>query len=85
MKQIILGCAALVASMVAFGEAQAHSHGPAGCDTYTNRSGHHVCRPLHASHAPQGATAKCRNGSYSFSVHRSGTCSHHGGVAVWLH
>ena len=34
--------------------------------------------------APLGATAICNDGSYSFSQHRSGTCSHHGGVAVWL-
>lgn len=30
-----------------------------------------------------GATAKCRDGSLSYSAHRRGTCSHHGGVAVW--
>jgi hypothetical protein len=30
-----------------------------------------------------GATAKCRDGSLSFSRNRRGTCSHHGGVAVW--
>ena len=30
------------------------------------------------------ATAQCRDGSYSYSQHHSGTCSHHGGVAVWL-
>jgi len=34
--------------------------------------------------APPGATARCRDGTYSFSQHRSGTCSHHGGVAAWL-
>src|SRR5438309_7393513 len=34
--------------------------------------------------APSGATARCRDGTYSFSKHRSGTCSHHGGVATWL-
>src|SRR5438309_6018529 len=34
--------------------------------------------------APVGATARCRDGTYSFSKHRSGTCSHHGGVASWL-
>jgi Protein of unknown function (DUF3761) len=34
--------------------------------------------------APPGATAQCRDGTYSFSQHHSGTCSHHGGVAVWL-
>jgi hypothetical protein len=33
---------------------------------------------------PPGATARCRDGTYSFSKHHSGTCSHHGGVAVWL-
>jgi uncharacterized protein DUF3761 len=33
---------------------------------------------------PAGATARCRDGTYSFSRHRSGTCSHHGGVAAWL-
>jgi uncharacterized protein YgiM (DUF1202 family) len=30
-----------------------------------------------------GATAKCRDGTLSYSAHRRGTCSHHGGVAVW--
>lgn len=29
-------------------------------------------------------TALCRDGTASYSVHRSGTCSHHGGVARWL-
>ncbi len=33
---------------------------------------------------PGGATARCRDGTYSISKHRSGTCSHHGGVAQWL-
>lgn len=33
---------------------------------------------------PTGATAECRDGSYSFSQHRRGTCSHHGGVSTWL-
>ena len=34
--------------------------------------------------APDGASAKCRDGSYSFSQSRRGTCSRHGGVAAWL-
>ncbi len=34
--------------------------------------------------APSGATARCRDGTYSFSAHRSGTCSHHDGVSAWL-
>jgi len=33
---------------------------------------------------PTGATAKCKDGTYSKSHHHSGTCSHHGGVAEWL-
>ena len=33
---------------------------------------------------PPGATALCRDGTYSFSQTHSGTCSHHGGVARWL-
>jgi hypothetical protein len=33
---------------------------------------------------PAGATAQCADGTYSYSQHRSGTCSHHGGVSRWL-
>ncbi len=33
---------------------------------------------------PTGATAKCKDGTYSKSQHHSGACSHHGGVAEWL-
>jgi hypothetical protein len=33
---------------------------------------------------PSGATALCRDGTYSYSKHHSGTCSYHGGVAKWL-
>jgi hypothetical protein len=33
---------------------------------------------------PPGATARCGDGSFSYSRHHSGTCSHHGGVTVWL-
>jgi Protein of unknown function (DUF3761) len=51
-------------------------------DYYKNVSGNCVPRP---SSNPAGATAKCRDGSYSYSQHASGTCSHHGGVARWIH
>jgi uncharacterized protein DUF3761 len=37
-----------------------------------------------AAPPPPGATAQCRDGSYSYSQHHSGTCSYHGGVAKWL-
>lgn len=32
---------------------------------------------------PASASAKCRDGTCSYSRNRRGTCSHHGGVAVW--
>jgi hypothetical protein len=37
-----------------------------------------------ATAAPAGATAICNDGTYSYSQHRSGTCSHHSGVREWL-
>ncbi len=52
--------------------------------TYVNSKGQTVKRPENCSNPPQGATAQCRDGSYSFSQSRRGTCSHHGGVAKWL-
>jgi hypothetical protein len=33
---------------------------------------------------PTGATAKCKDGTYSKSKSHSGACSHHGGVDQWL-
>lgn len=33
---------------------------------------------------PSGATARCRDGTLSYSRNRRGTCSWHGGVAVWF-
>ena len=52
--------------------------------TYVNSKGETVKRPETCSSAPKGATAQCRDGEYSFSHSRRGTCSHHGGVAKWL-
>mgnify|MGYP001271690505 CR=1 FL=1 len=51
---------------------------------YTNSDGERVQSPTYYNSAPQGATALCRDGTYSFSHSRRGTCSHHGGVSVWL-
>jgi hypothetical protein len=55
-----------------------------GADQYRNVDGVCVNRPVAAPGPPPGATAKCNDGTYSFSQHRSGTCSGHRGVAVWL-
>src|SRR2546430_15868754 len=52
--------------------------------TYVNSKGETVRRPENCSAPPEGATAQCRDGSYSFSRSRRGTCSRHGGVAKWL-
>ncbi|HEX4476324.1 MAG TPA: DUF3761 domain-containing protein [Polyangiaceae bacterium] len=49
---------------------------------YKNVDGKCVHRP---AKDPVGATAKCRDNTYSYSLHASGTCSHHGGVARWIH
>jgi len=52
--------------------------------TFTNSKGQTVPRPENCSAPPRGATAQCRDGIYSFSKSRRGTCSHHGGVAKRL-
>lgn len=52
---------------------------------YINSDGRSVHSPAHASGGvPAGATAVCGDGTYSFSQHHRGTCSHHGGVSRWL-
>ncbi|RFU43987.1 DUF3761 domain-containing protein [Paraburkholderia sp. DHOC27] len=53
---------------------------------YINHGGQLVHAPARSlsGEVPEGATARCRDGSYSFSRHHSGTCSRHGGVAAWL-
>ena len=61
------------------GDLKEHKH-------YTNKYGEEVHSPAHSvsGAVPNGATAQCNDGTYSFSKSRSGTCSHHGGVASWL-
>lgn len=62
-------------------ESQLIEHG-----SYINKDGNTVHSPAHtkSDRAPEGATAKCRDKTYSFSQHRRGTCSRHGGVMAWL-
>jgi hypothetical protein len=52
---------------------------------YTNVNGSAVHSPAYSEDGsiPAGASAKCGDGTYSFSQHRQGTCSRHGGVSVW--
>lgn len=60
-------------------ELDSHKH-------YINKDGKAVHSPAKSKSGeiPAGASAQCRDGSYSFSRHRSGTCSRHGGVNRWL-
>ncbi len=37
-----------------------------------------------AAGAPKGATARCRDGSYSFVRNRGRACAEHRGIARWL-
>src|SRR5438445_12751921 len=62
-------------------EADLKEHGH-----YVNKQGATVHSPAHSKSgtAPDGSSAQCRDTTYSFSRHRSGTCAHHGGVARWL-
>jgi len=54
-------------------------------DCREDRDGLEVRATAAASNTdPAGATAKCKDGTYSKSQHHSGTCSSHGGVAEWL-
>ncbi|NBB65437.1 DUF3761 domain-containing protein [Pseudomonas sp. ODNR1LW] len=57
-----------------------------GADHYRNGAGRCVPRPRRTpdDRPPAGATARCRDGTYSFSQSRRGTCSRHGGVSRWL-
>jgi hypothetical protein len=58
------------------------------CETGSSPSPASASKAAHpaagSSSAPAGATALCRDGTYSYSQHRSGTCSRHGGVSSWL-
>ena len=50
-------------------------------DEYRNVDGRCVRRPTVSPGS--GYTARCRDGTFSYSQNRQGTCSHHGGVASW--
>src|SRR4029078_7216154 len=70
------------AAAAAAAQEQARQQQAASCPngTYVNTAGNTVCKPYQsAGGRPAGATAQCRDGSYSFSQSRSGTCSSHGG------
>ena len=88
MKRAFLAAAAFALSIPAVSVLAPASTAQAlqgcGSGSYVNSRGHCVPRPRHANSAPSGASAQCRDGTYSFSENRRGACSHHGGVRRWL-
>jgi hypothetical protein len=58
-----------------FAATAAHARAPQRCGEgyYRNVDGRCIRRPTRAPSAPAGATARCRDGTYSFSQHRRGT------------
>ncbi|QXV61867.1 hypothetical protein CVV72_36000 [Amycolatopsis sp. TNS106] len=64
--------------------AKAPNSAECGSDYYRNTDGVCVHRPAAGPGAADGATALCKDGSYSYSQNRRGTCSGHGGVRTWL-
>ena len=80
-----LTAAGLVATLLTSSSEVAAAFPLGACGYYTNSSGHAVPRPCgdwHNQPTPPRATARCADGTYSYSEHPSapGTCSHHGGV-----
>lgn len=65
-------------------QVQTDSENLSNDNYYTNTAGNKVHSPAYSNSVPAGASAQCRDGTYSFSQSRRGTCSHHGGVAEWL-
>lgn len=62
---------------------------PAAPSSKTAASTSRTARPSRSSAStpaatPIGATAQCKDGSYSSTKTRSGACAGHGGVATWL-
>lgn len=82
LASLVIGASGAAASQ----PASATQNHAAACKSgyYKNVSGRCIHRPVRAAKAPAGATAKCRDGTYSFSQHARGTCSGHGGVAIWI-
>lgn len=54
-----------------------------GSRYYRSTDGSMVHRPTRGNQDYGSVTARCTDGSRSFSHHHRGTCSRHGGVARW--
>jgi hypothetical protein len=45
---------------------------------------HHQHIGHHSGPPPNGATAKCNDGSWSFARRQRDACKNHGGIYLWL-
>jgi Protein of unknown function (DUF3761) len=73
----------LIVDAVCDGAGRSSNNGECPPETYKNIDGDCVERSTIPN--DRGAvTAICRDGEYSYSQHRTGTCSRHGGVKEWL-
>jgi len=60
-------------------------HGQGSCPKGTEvSSGQTVCSPYLSAAQPEGATAKCKDGYWSFALTHDGECSGHGGVDYFV-
>ena len=84
---IALALAGPVAATLPLESPSVEARSTQGCGRsyYRNSRGNCVHRPVRGARRPAGASARCRDGTYSFSQSRRGTCSWHGGVATWLY
>jgi len=83
-KTLLALVVALALPVCAYAKAPHYQHHKIhGPSYYTNVDGKHVHRPAKSKVKPGNATAKCADGSFSFSQHHRGTCSRHGGVVSW--
>jgi hypothetical protein len=55
----------------------------ASAPTETQSAQEEAPRVRAPANAPAQASARCNDGTYSETKHRSGACSHHGGVQQW--
>jgi Protein of unknown function (DUF3761) len=78
---LFVGVGQATAENATLSAASVVAAGTCGHNYYKNVAGRCVHRP---SNNPVGATARCRDGTYSYSQHPQGTCSYHGGVARWI-